>query len=275
MRLEQVGVRYRRTGPWVLRGVDLSVAAGQTVVLAGRNGAGKSTLLQVAAGVLRPTQGRVRNRPGPVGWVPERFPAEQPWTVAAYLTGQGRIGGLSAAEAGRSVTEWTDRLGLGRFWDVRLSDLSKGTAQKVGLAQAMLRRPRLLVLDEPWDGLDAATHTVVPELVAEVLADGGVVFVSDHRGQVAGLPAATRWLVADGSVREEAPLPQECTARLPQPAGGSSAELLPPRSVIEVAVVGDRVADTVRQLRADGHEVLAVRPDPAGPVSASGKVHLG
>src|SRR5688500_17992211 len=99
MRLENVSVRYHRRGPWVLRQADAQVGPGEVAVVLGRNGAGKSTLLQVAAGVLRPTRGRVVDRPRQVGWVPERFPADQPFTVAYYLTAMARVAGLSATEA--------------------------------------------------------------------------------------------------------------------------------------------------------------------------------
>ena len=138
-----------------LRGVDATVRPGETVVVLGRNGAGKSTLLQLAAGVLRPSRGRVHDRPSVVGWVPERFPADQPFTTHQYLTAMAALRGLrGTAEADR----WIERLGLAEHRHTRLPDLSKGTAQKVGLAQALLRPPGLLVLDEPWEGLDAAAR---------------------------------------------------------------------------------------------------------------------
>ncbi|MGC4744129.1 ATP-binding cassette domain-containing protein [Micromonospora sp. DT201] len=243
MRLENVWVRYHRQGPWVLRGVDVRIGPGEVAVVLGRNGVGKSTLLQVAAGVLRPGRGRVTGRPARVGWVPERFPADQPFTVARYLTGMARVAGLSAAAADEAVTFWTDRLGLTGFRSVRLPELSKGTAQKVGLAQAMLRMPGLLVLDEPWEGLDAATRELVPELISEVLAADGAVLVSDHRGETVRLPAARRWSVADGSLTEEVSSAEEAIA------------------VVEVAVPAARVAGTVARLRAEGHHVLRVRAD--------------
>ncbi|WP_433687231.1 ABC transporter ATP-binding protein [Micromonospora carbonacea] len=249
MRWEDVWLRYHRRGPWVLRQVDLRLGAGEAAVVLGRNGVGKSTLLQLAAGVLRPARGRVVDRPRHVGWVPERFPADQPFTVGRYLDGMARVAGLGGAEAGAAVRRWTERLGLGPFHGVRLPELSKGTAQKVGLAQAMLRRPGLLILDEPWEGLDAAARDLVPALIDEVLAAGGSVLVSDHRGETARLPGAARWTVADGTVSAQAP------------ADASPGALV----VVEVAVPAARAAGAVARLRADGHHVLRVRADPAPP----------
>ncbi|MEU5723267.1 ATP-binding cassette domain-containing protein [Micromonospora sp. NPDC047738] len=250
MRLEDVWLRYHRRGPWVLRGAEMRIGPGEVAVVLGRNGVGKSTLLQLAAGVLRPTRGRVVDRPAAVGWVPERFPADQPFTVGGYLTGMGRLAGLSGPAADRAVRHWVDRLGLARFHGVRLPELSKGTAQKVGLAQAMLRPPGLLVLDEPWEGLDAAARELVPELIGEVLAGGGAVLVSDHRGETVRLPGAARWTVADGAVTAQAPT--------------EGAAMV----VVELAVPAAGVADAVARLRAAGHHVLRVRDHAAPPPAA-------
>ncbi|GIJ32036.1 ATP-binding cassette domain-containing protein [Micromonospora sediminimaris] len=247
MWLEDVGLRYNRRGPWVLRQVKVGVAPGEAVVVLGRNGAGKSTLLQLAAGVLRPSRGRVLDRPSVVGWVPERFPADQPFTVDGYLAAMARIVGLSPITADRAVRRWVDRLGIGPFRTVRLSQLSKGTAQKVGLAQALLRPPGLLVLDEPWEGLDAAARELVPQVVDEVLADGGSVLVSDHRGETVRLPGAREWLVADGAVVERAPSDAAAVA------------------VVELEVPVGQLPATVARLRAEGHHVLRVRGQNAPP----------
>ncbi|GAB3798217.1 ABC transporter ATP-binding protein [Micromonospora zhanjiangensis] len=243
MRLRDVWLRYTRRGPWVLRNVSVEIGPGQAAVVLGHNGAGKSTLLQLAAGVFRPDRGEVLDRPGRVGWVPERFPADQPFTVRQYLTAMGRMAGLSAATAPAAVDRWVERLGLAPYREIPLPQLSKGTAQKVGLAQALLVPPGLLVLDEPWEGLDAASRDLVPVLVAEVLADGGSVLVSDHRGETVRLPGALHWLVAEQTVRVEEP----------SAAGGMS--------VVEVVVPTARAAGTVAALRAAGHEILRVRQE--------------
>jgi ABC-2 type transport system ATP-binding protein len=237
VRLENLSYRYGRQGPWVLRDVDAMAAPGEAVVVLGRNGAGKSTLLQLAAGVLHPTRGAVRDRPGPVGWAPERFPADQPFSVHGYLAAMARLATVDSREAGA----WIERLGLTPYRDVRLPEVSKGTAQKVGLAQALLRRPRLLVLDEPWEGLDAEAREMVPELVAEVLDAGGTVLASDHRRETGRLPGATTWHLSEGTVARGRPARDDET------------------SVVEIAVPSAEVVDTVATLKAAGHQILRVR----------------
>ena len=240
MRFDQVWFRYGRRSGWALRSVEATVGAGETVVLLGRNGAGKSTLLQLAAGVLRPVRGAVHDRPPVIGWVPERFPADQPFTAGQYLTRMAAVRGLDPADRPRVVDGWLERLAMAEHRDTRLADLSKGTAQKVGLAQAMLVQPGLLVLDEPWEGLDSVARTLVPDIVAEVTAAGGAVLVSDHRGEIEGLTGATRWSVTDGSVSPASP------------AG-------PDQVIVEVAVRRAEADETMARLRADGHHVLGVR----------------
>lgn len=198
--LTGIGVRYRRRGPWVLDQVSVSLPAGTLVEVRGRNGAGKSTLLRVLAGVLRPAAGSVRGRPAVVGFAPERFPAGQPFTAGQYLLAQARVRGLDGRRAADAVGREADRFGLHPLLGTRLAALSKGSAQKVGLAQAVLARPGLLVLDEPWAGLDAEARAAVPALVAEVLQDGGRVVLTDHQQQAAALSPHLRWDVADRQV---------------------------------------------------------------------------
>ena len=237
MRFDGVWFRYARRAPWTLSAVDLTVQPGQTVVVTGRNGAGKSTLLQLAAGVLTPGRGRVTDRPPVVGWVPERFPANQPFTAADYLHR------MAAIRGGSGVDRWFERLKFTEHRDTKLAGLSKGTAQKVGLAQALLLPPGLLVLDEPWEGLDSVARELIPEIVAEVTEAGGAVLVSDHRGEIAGLPDAIRWAVADGQVRP----------------GGSPEE--DDEVVIEVAARRADADRTMAEVRASGHRVLGVRAE--------------
>lgn len=207
MRLEHVAFRYRRRAPWVLQDVSLSLPPGQVTEVTGRNGAGKSTLLRLIAGLRTPRRGTVTGRPARVGYAPERFPTGQPFTVRAYLAHMAAVRGLPATHV------WAERLRLDHLLDVRLPELSKGSAQKVGLAQAFAAHPGLLILDEPFAGLDSVTRDELPALMAELAAAGSTVVVSDHQRCLENLPALHRIRVADGTA---APLPLTGLSAPPQ-----------------------------------------------------------
>jgi ABC-2 type transport system ATP-binding protein len=245
VRFEQVAFRYARRASLTLHGVDQVVEPGETVVVLGRNGAGKSTLLQLAAGVLSPTRGTIRDRPSVVGWVPERFPPDQPFTAGGYLHRMAEVRGQSDPAV---VDRWIERLLLSEHAGTRLTDLSKGTAQKVGLAQALLVRPGLLVLDEPWEGLDAVARTLIPDIVGEVTMAGGSVLVSDHRGEITSLAGARHWTVADTVVTA-------ADSDGPAEAGDEV--------IVQVVVRRADADQAVVRLRAAGHRVLGVRESDA------------
>jgi ABC-type multidrug transport system ATPase subunit len=143
--------------------------------------------------------------------------------------------------ADAAIDEWAERLDFTGFLDVRLNRLSKGSAQKVGLVQALLDPPDLLVLDEPWEGLDARTREQVPAIVADVVGRGGAVLISDHLGEVSRLPLARRWHVRDAQVTE--------------------GERAAARRIIELAVTASHADRAVAKLRADGFDVLGVREE--------------
>ncbi|MEU9882355.1 ABC transporter ATP-binding protein [Streptomyces phaeochromogenes] len=199
--LEGVGRRYGLGGaPWVLRGVDLTLAPGTLTRIEGANGTGKSTLLRLLAGIDAPTEGRITGRPR-TAYVPERFPAALPFTAAGYLIHLGSVHGLSRGEAARAAVEWLERLGAAEYARTPMSELSKGSSQKVAVAQALLAEPELLVLDEAWTGLDTAARTELERAVLERRAAGGtVVFVDHDPRRLAGAPDVT-YAVVDGNVR--------------------------------------------------------------------------
>ncbi len=199
VRLESVGKRYGLRQPWVLRDVSLDAPAGWLIRLEGRNGSGKSTLLRVAAGVSWPSTGRVTGRPR-VGYVPERFPGRLAFSARDYLLHLGRVHGLRGPSVGARVDEWLDRLGATDFATAPLRSLSKGMCQKVALAQALMPRPGLLVLDEAWTGLDQAARGTLDAAVAERVADGGTVMFVDHdQARLAG-QIDERWQLDGGRV---------------------------------------------------------------------------
>ncbi|MEU6868756.1 ATP-binding cassette domain-containing protein [Streptomyces sp. NPDC046876] len=180
MKLTGVGRRYGLRRAWVLRGIGLELAPGTLVRIEGRNGGGKSTLLRLVAGIDTPTEGRITGRPRRTAYVPERFPAALPLTAAAYLTHMGRVHGLGRAEAARRAGYWLERFGAGAHARTPLAELSKGSSQKVAVAQALLAEPGLLVLDEAWTGLDAGARAELDRAVAERAAAGAAVVFVDH-----------------------------------------------------------------------------------------------
>ncbi|WP_037802177.1 ATP-binding cassette domain-containing protein [Streptomyces sp. LaPpAH-108] len=200
MRLEGVGLRYGWRGPWVLRDLQLDVPAGKLIRVQGANGCGKSTLLRVVAGAVRPARGRVAGRTGRAAYVPERFPATLPFTSLQYLRLMGRAHGLSAAEAERRGTHLLERFGAGQHADRPLAQLSKGTCQKVAVAQALLGEPALLVLDEAWTGLDARSRGELDEAVEQRVTEGATVVYVDHAPALLTDRTDLLWTVGDGTV---------------------------------------------------------------------------
>ncbi|MEE1758600.1 ABC transporter ATP-binding protein [Streptomyces sp. SP18BB07] len=191
LRLEGVGRRYGLRGDPVLRDVDLEITTGTLIRVEGANGTGKSTLLRVLAGLDAPTEGRVTGRPR-TAYVPERFPAALPFTAVEYLTHLGAVQGLRRPAAARAAADWLERFGAAEYARTPMAELSKGSTQKVAVAQALLAEPELLVLDEAWTGLDADAREELERVVRERTAAGAaVVFVDHDPRRLDGAPDAT------------------------------------------------------------------------------------
>ncbi|NBE96345.1 ATP-binding cassette domain-containing protein [Nonomuraea sp. KC401] len=196
MRLSHVSFRYRRRDPLVIEDADAELAPGDVIELTGVNGAGKSTLLRLLAGLARPTAGTITGRPSVVGFAPDRFPTAQPFTVTHYLRHMSRVRG------GTRWEPWAERLDMGHLLGLPLGELSKGSAHKVGLVQALMAEPGLLVLDEPFAGLDADTREALPAIATEVAARGGIVIAGDHQGGLRSLPGVRHWTLISGHLKE-------------------------------------------------------------------------
>lgn len=248
-----MGRRYGLGGPWVLRGVDLDLRAGTLVRVQGGNGSGKSTLLRLLAGIDAPTEGRIDGRPR-TAYVPERFPAALPFTAAGYLTHLGRIHGLGRREAVAGAAEWLERFGAAAHARTPLGELSKGTSQKVAVAQALLAGPELLVLDEAWTGLDTSARDQLDLAVAERVTAGAAVVYVDHDPRRLAGAADTVFRVRDGRLEER---PAD---RLPQGGGrqpGRSARIVavgPPGAPVPGGLPGNPRQSTGE----DGSTVLTV-----------------
>jgi ABC-2 type transport system ATP-binding protein len=199
MRLEAVGKRYGWRDPWVVRDVTIEVAAGRLVRVEGRNGSGKSTLLRIAAGALLPSAGGVTGRPR-AGYVPERFPSGLAFSAREYLLHMSRIHRLSGPAGPAAVADWLERLGATEYAGAPMRTLSRGMCQKVAVAQALLCRPGLLVLDEAWTGLDQAARGVLDAAVRERLAERATVLFVDHDPARLADRVDERWQLAGATV---------------------------------------------------------------------------
>ncbi|CAA7626173.1 metal ABC transporter ATP-binding protein [Magnetospirillum sp. SS-4] len=170
VRLTGVSVAFR--GHAVLDGVGLRVGRGRIVTVVGPNGAGKSTLIKVALGLIVPDRGTVERDPAAViGYVPQRLSIDRtlPLSVRRFLAMA-----LPGGGDGRNLEESLDLVGAGHVMARQMADLSGGEAQRVLLARALVRRPDLLVLDEPVGGVDMAGQAELYDLIAGRAHDQGI-----------------------------------------------------------------------------------------------------
>lgn len=192
-RLEGHGIRVTRDGRLIVDDVDCTVASGAVTALIGPNGAGKSTLLRGILGLVPVTHGTLRvlgEEPAAarerIGYMPQtdRIDPEFPVTVRQVVTmgRYRRIGWLRwPGRADReAVTEALQKVGMERRARMRFGELSGGQRQRTILARAIASRPDLLLLDEPFNGLDADSRTRLVRLVNDLKAEGIAVVMSTH-----------------------------------------------------------------------------------------------
>ena len=249
------GLRKSYRGQEALAGVDLEIRAGELVGLLGPNGAGKSTLTKIACGLVRPSEGRAEVLGCPAGSPPARaalgylaelfrFPG---WCSADELLAlHQRLAGSDGGAVERA--ELLDLVELGEARDKRIEAMSKGMQQRLGIAQALVGAPRLLLLDEPTSALDPVGRRIVRSLLGELRGRGVAVLLNSHllsevelvcdrvaiiaRGRLvkAGTPEE---LAGPGSVEVETAAGQKVFAG----AGRDEA----PRIVAELVAAGERI----------------------------------
>ncbi|MBB5079669.1 ABC transporter ATP-binding protein [Nonomuraea endophytica] len=222
MDLSNVSFRYRRRAPDVIRNADTVLNPGDVIELTGPNGAGKSTLLRLLAGLTHPTTGKISARPKIVGYAPDHLPTAQPFTVSAYLDHMARIRG------GATWRPWADRLNLTHLVRLPLRELSKGSAHKVALIQAIMCNPGLLLLDEPFAGLDSDTREALPAIVTELASQGTIVVAGDHEAGLHTLPSLRHWTLTDGTLKEPSPLRHPAPAPTPVATAPRTTQAIPP-----------------------------------------------
>ncbi len=172
-----------------LDGLNMKVPRGTIFGLLGPNGSGKTTTIRIALGIYRPDQGRVEvlGAADPlsvrekIGYLPEERGLYPKMKVREQLAFLGSIRGLSMAEADRRAGTWLERLGLGDRGNSLTNEFSKGMQQKVQFASAVMHDPELIVLDEPFTGLDPLNSRLLRDLILEQNRRGVTVILSTHR----------------------------------------------------------------------------------------------
>jgi len=170
-------------------GISLRVEQGETFGLLGPNGAGKTTFVKLLLSCVHPTAGRatVFGRDArdaearrPIGYLPEnhRFPTYM--TGRSMLDFYGALSGMDAASRRKRIPEMLATVGLAEWGDVRLGKYSKGMLQRVGLAQALMHAPTLLILDEPTDGVDPIGRRQIREILQTLEHQGVTIFLNSH-----------------------------------------------------------------------------------------------
>jgi ABC-2 type transport system ATP-binding protein len=179
----------RRSKIHALKGVDMQVPAGEVLGILGPNGAGKTTLLKVLLGIVLPTSGEARLFGQPagdptarrrLGYLPEnhRFPTYL--TARQTLDIYGRLADLPDAARKERIPRLLEEVGLASWEDTRVGKFSKGMMQRLGLAQALLNQPEIVVLDEPTDGVDPVGRRDIRDRLRALKQTGTTIVINSH-----------------------------------------------------------------------------------------------
>lgn len=272
----------RRFGRQVaVNALDLTLRAGERVGLVGHNGAGKSTMIKMMLGLLRPSVGSVRvlgddpaasasaRDRGRLGYLPENVALYPSMTGAETLAFYARLKRLSV---GRN-RELLEKVGIAEAAERRVGTYSKGMRQRLGLAQALLGNPRVLLLDEPTTGLDPALRQHFYAILRELAAEGAMVLLSTHalaelEGQIDRVVVMNQGhKVADGdlsTLRTIAGIRPRIRLRLPRAVvNGADAWAGWRRldgDLLELSCGEDEVAAALRSLPAEARDIEILRP---------------
>jgi ABC-2 type transport system ATP-binding protein len=170
-------------------GINLHVRQGAILGLLGPNGAGKTTTIRMIMNILVPDEGSIHVLGQPVsdntrdliGYLPEERGLYPRMKVREIIIFLAALHGLTEAEADRRAKEWLEKLGLAEWSEKKLIDLSKGMQQKVQFITAVIHKPPLVILDEPFSGLDPVNAATVEEIMIDMRAAGSTIVLSTHR----------------------------------------------------------------------------------------------
>lgn len=188
MKLEVKEIRKSFGDKEILKGITFSVESGKALGLLGRNGAGKTTTIRILMDVFRANSGEIlldgkkfNPRKVQIGYLPEErglYPKREILEQMVYLA---RLRGISRKEAVANSEKWLERMQVSEHKNKLLETLSKGNQQKVQLASTLVCNPEIVILDEPFSGLDPVNSQILQEVVRDLIAEGKIVIFSSHQ----------------------------------------------------------------------------------------------
>ncbi len=188
MKLEVKDIRKSFGDKEILKGISFSVESGKALGLLGRNGAGKTTTIRILMDVFHANSGEMYldgekfdPRKVQIGYLPEERGLYPKRTVLEQMVYLARLRGISKKEATKNAKKWLKRMGTSEYESKLLETLSKGNQQKVQLASTLVCNPEIVILDEPFSGLDPVNSQILQEVVRELIADGKIVIFSSHQ----------------------------------------------------------------------------------------------
>ncbi len=165
----------------IFSNINISVKVNEPIVIIGENGCGKSTLLKIIAGLLNYTEGEISYKPKiKISYMPDRFP-KLPFSVESYLIHMGKIQGVSNKEVSDFINENFAYLNMPQHYrKQKIYNCSKGTIQKINILQALITKPELLILDEPFAGLDDDSVESFIEMLKKLVSEGTALIMTCH-----------------------------------------------------------------------------------------------
>lgn len=172
----------------VLKDISFQARSGEALGLLGRNGAGKTTTIRIVMGVFYPDQGEILIDGKPInrkklrlGYLPEERGLYPKKLISEQLLYLAQLRGMNKADARKACDRWLDRMGMSEYKNKKLETLSKGNQQKIQLAATLMCDPHIVILDEPFSGLDPVNAMLLKEVIQEMIGGGAVVLFSSHQ----------------------------------------------------------------------------------------------